>query len=166
MRGLRFILILLAAMGAPASAQASAQTAWTPVNAFDGAYHLSIPCSEADVAAWRSSVPTEIGSNGAGCQKPDYTVMILFAKNAPPTFFDGLVAKSQHDRVPPNVWAGHRILRTVDAPKKGVGEVTLQFVEVDKSRFLMILFEAKPAATAQSRALVDQLLNSLVLKPQ
>ena len=163
---MKFALGLVAAAFLSAGI-AQAQTApeqaleWTPVNAFNGEYHLSLPCTKDEITAWRKSANPELAANGGGCSKSGYTAVGIVIRNVRPNFFEYLVSTSQGNRLPPEQIGGRRTLRTLDAPKNGSGEVIAQFVELDKSRFVVLTFESKPTGTAQSRAIADRFLNSL-----
>jgi hypothetical protein len=124
-------------------------------------FQVRIPCSQAEIAALLKDKHSQILPS-VGCKKPAYSAVAAFMPGASPRFFDRQVQETKKSRIPPDQLSGHRIVRWRNVPKSGVGESMGQLVDLGASDYLLMAFEQRTPVTAESHAVAEQFLDSVV----
>ena len=132
---------------------------WTPVHLTTAGIEAALPCSEAEVAAWRAADPVRQQPGIAACEHAGRTFHIIYAVNTPRGFFDSLVARSTSDQRHSEVFSGHRLFRESSHDPAHA----MQLIEIDDSRSVIMSAAAAGPADADFQTVSGCFLNALGL---
>jgi hypothetical protein len=142
---------------------ASAEGGWTPINLPMVGARAFLPCSEAEIAAYKNANEARRGVPGfEGCSKAGYTAIVMLLVNTPSGFFDDFVKRNKSEKPQTAEWAGHRSLTLNGEGKRDASRTRL--IEFSDNRAVLLSFTIARESEIASRALADRFVNSLEIK--
>lgn len=138
---------------------------WAPVRLPAAGVNLAIPCSDAELGAYKNASEERKRIEGlVGCERAGRTYTVMYLVNTPAGFFDRFTSDWKALPVQNFQVDGHRVFR---AAKVAGGEANgRQLIEIDASRSVLMYARSKVSDDAEFETLTSCFFDTLhLVKP-